>query len=204
MEQIPCTCTCTQLHHSVLFCAHLNPIPSFESFNEAKFILRLRRYNRITSVPKERQNKAVSGSPSCGLHVSTRRHVFPPLIARYYIAGTIMFSSAGCIEVTVAAQDFRLPERGPFRLASVRAADPTTTTTNMAPRQTAWSGSSLVSDRIKPQTKQKSTLKSKGKDQPEEVPKSRAVRSLELAIEKLETLPGSTKDPEGGCFCQGA
>lgn len=74
----------------------------------------------------------------------------------------------------------------------------------MAPK-TAWAGSSIPSDKIKPKRSQQNTPKpkGKGKEKADELPKSRPVRRLEEMIKKLEAAFEPTRDPAGGCFCQG-
>ncbi|CAK5270108.1 unnamed protein product [Mycena citricolor] len=72
---------------------------------------------------------------------------------------------------------------------------------------TAWTkkGSSLPSDRIKPNPPPSQNTKSKGKAAapPPEPPKSKAVKQLE-ALRKGLVSAGATpkQDPKGGCFCQ--
>lgn len=82
------------------------------------------------------------------------------------------------------------------------------TSADMSGHRTPWSNSSLPSDRIKPSpppTRPSSAAKNKGKGkEPQQQPRSAAVRSLEVLIRKLKTQSGTEKDPEDGCFCQGA
>ncbi|KAI0342970.1 hypothetical protein BDW22DRAFT_1356525 [Trametopsis cervina] len=76
----------------------------------------------------------------------------------------------------------------------------------MSGYKTAWSKSSLPSDRLapsnaKPQSKQ--VAPAKGKQKESTIPKSRAVRRLEELRDGLAALDGKSpvKDPKGGCFC---
>ncbi|THH04378.1 hypothetical protein EW145_g5559 [Phellinidium pouzarii] len=72
-------------------------------------------------------------------------------------------------------------------------------------RRTAWSKSSLPSDRIKPQTRPPNTPKRKAKagTPPPQAPKSAAVRALEETIASLQNTSSGERDTQGGCFCQG-
>ena len=78
----------------------------------------------------------------------------------------------------------------------------------MSGHRTPWINSSLTSDRLKPSpppTRPSSAAKNRGKGkEPQQPPKSVAVRKLETLIKKLQTQSGADKDAEGGCFCQGA
>jgi len=75
------------------------------------------------------------------------------------------------------------------------------------PPLTPWSSSSsLVSDRIRPPTpskQQQQNKGSKGKGKGPATPKSRTVRVLEARLDGARGSNGRTKDPKGGCFCQG-
>lgn len=74
---------------------------------------------------------------------------------------------------------------------------------------TPWSSSSsLVSDRLRPHApppkqQQQNKGKGKGKAPTPEPPKSKAVRVLEARLDGARGSNGRTKDPKGGCFCQG-
>lgn len=71
-------------------------------------------------------------------------------------------------------------------------------------RKTAWSKSSVPSDRIPPlrSTNTPPPNRSKGKAKESGPPKSKDVLKLETLLEGLRAGVGS-KDPSGVCFCQG-
>lgn len=75
-------------------------------------------------------------------------------------------------------------------------------------RNTAWSHSSLSSDRIKPKgAPNVAKPKGKGKQQaqqPPDPPKSKDVRRIETLLQSAKNSTGRERDPKGGCFCLGA